>query len=178
MRILIYKRTHNGDPDRSGCFGVHDCMGAVRTSEFDAVIGVGGIGADALANGIAGKINWIGIGPSKIDVSGKRGPEVTFDHFRYYGPKGPTLQAAAPKLAKRIYGKHVRVLLDGITREEALEAQRIVDSAEHCPPSTARSLTTCSRPTTSVCKSRRPMTRPAETIINTGCPSTKSKPCA
>ena len=50
MRVLVYKRTHNGDPDTSGCFGVYDCMGAVRDWEFDAVIGVGGIGPEARAS--------------------------------------------------------------------------------------------------------------------------------
>jgi hypothetical protein len=29
VRVLVYKRTHNGDPDQFGCFGVHDCMGEV-----------------------------------------------------------------------------------------------------------------------------------------------------
>lgn len=44
MRILIYKRTHVGDPDDSGRFGLYNCMGRVRGYDFDAVIGVGGIG--------------------------------------------------------------------------------------------------------------------------------------
>lgn len=43
MRILAYKRTHTGDPDANGVFGVNDCMGRVRSLEFDAVIGVGGL---------------------------------------------------------------------------------------------------------------------------------------
>jgi hypothetical protein len=30
MRVLVYKRTHNGDPDASGCFGAYDCIGTVR----------------------------------------------------------------------------------------------------------------------------------------------------
>jgi hypothetical protein len=30
MRTLIYKRTHTGDPDANGCFGIYDCMGRVR----------------------------------------------------------------------------------------------------------------------------------------------------
>jgi hypothetical protein len=46
MRTLIYKRTHHGDPDPAGRFGIHDCMGRVRTWSLEAVIGVGGIGAD------------------------------------------------------------------------------------------------------------------------------------
>jgi len=47
MRILVYKRTHNGDPDQIGRFGAYDCMGSVRRREFDAVIDVGGIGPEA-----------------------------------------------------------------------------------------------------------------------------------
>ena len=50
VRILIYKRTHNGDPDAKGCFGACDCMGSVRSRSFDAVIGVGGIGPEAQAS--------------------------------------------------------------------------------------------------------------------------------
>ena len=61
--MLIYKRTHNGDPDRFGHFGINDCMGQLRARRFDAVIGVGGIGAEPKSLGIAGKVNWIGIGP-------------------------------------------------------------------------------------------------------------------
>jgi hypothetical protein len=39
MRILTYKRTHVGDPDQDGRFGIYDCMGRVRNYPFDAVIG-------------------------------------------------------------------------------------------------------------------------------------------
>jgi hypothetical protein len=42
MNTLVYKRTHTGDPDESGIFGIHDCMGQVRGWNFGAVIGVGG----------------------------------------------------------------------------------------------------------------------------------------
>jgi hypothetical protein len=44
MRTLVYKRTHNGDPDAEGRFGIHDCMGQVRSYGYEAVIGVGGVG--------------------------------------------------------------------------------------------------------------------------------------
>lgn len=46
MRTLIYKRTHPGDPDETGRFGIHDCMGKVRSWQFDAVVGEGGIGPE------------------------------------------------------------------------------------------------------------------------------------
>ena len=63
MRTLIYKPTHPGDPDRQGRFGIEDCMGHVRRWGFEAVIGVGGIGAESRSHGRDGKVNWIGIGP-------------------------------------------------------------------------------------------------------------------
>lgn len=40
MKILTYKRTHTGDPDNSGHFGISDCMGVVRSYEYDAVLGL------------------------------------------------------------------------------------------------------------------------------------------
>jgi len=66
MRTLIYKRTHPGDPDGKGQFGIHGCMGRVRTWRFEAVIGVGGTGAEPRSHGLDGKVNWIGIGPHKM----------------------------------------------------------------------------------------------------------------
>ncbi len=57
MRTLIYKRTHTGDPDAQGRFGIHDCMGSVREWGFQAVVGVGGRGSQAKACGIAYKVN-------------------------------------------------------------------------------------------------------------------------
>jgi hypothetical protein len=69
LNTLIYKRTHIGDPDESGIFGVHDCMGQVRRWPFDAVIGVGGKNPWKDHKGIAYKINWIGLRPRKTEVS-------------------------------------------------------------------------------------------------------------
>ena len=136
MNILVYKRTHNGDPDTDGCFGVYDCMGAVRGRDYDAVIGVGGIGHEAQSNGIAGTVNWIGVGPHKKYV-GKRGPEVTFDHFVYFGCDGPDFYALAPVLAERMYEYNVRSVLQGLTEEEMTEALSIVSLADDAPPSPA-----------------------------------------
>ena len=43
LKILVYRRTHTGDPSReTGECGIHDCMGQVRDWAFDAVIGIGG----------------------------------------------------------------------------------------------------------------------------------------
>ena len=47
LRILVYKRTHVGDPDVAGRFGINHCMGSVRGYHYDAVIGVGGMGREA-----------------------------------------------------------------------------------------------------------------------------------
>ena len=138
MRVLVYKRTHSGDPDANGCFGAYDCMGAVRKRTFDAVIGVGGIGREAQANGIAGKVNWLGIGPHKVAVRGKRGPEVTFDHFLDYGTDGPDFRELAPLLAERMYSRNVRSLLHGITPPEHAEAADILYVAMDAPPSPSR----------------------------------------
>ncbi|WP_112487513.1 hypothetical protein [Thiomonas sp. X19] len=52
MRILTYKRTHVGDPDEFGRFGINDCMGRVRGYRYDAVIGVGGTGWEAKSHDI------------------------------------------------------------------------------------------------------------------------------
>jgi hypothetical protein len=68
MRTLIYKRTHSGDPDpKTSVFGHHDCMGEVREWQFDAAIGIGGVGLEPQNHRIAGKLTWIGIGPQVID---------------------------------------------------------------------------------------------------------------
>ena len=138
MRTLVYKRTHSGDPDASGRFGVYDCMGRVRAWNFEAVIGVGGIGREPESYGLDTKVNWIGIGPHKRAAADKRGPIVTFDHFIYYGPAGPDFVKAAPALARRIYSRNVRALMDGATPTEAREIAKLLELAKRAPPSPAR----------------------------------------
>lgn len=135
MRILVYKRTHDADPDDSGCFGAYDCMGSVRNWQYHAVIGIGGTGADAVRNGIAGKINWIGIGPHKFPADDKRGPEVGFDHFLNFGKNGPVFSGQAPGLARRMYLPHVRVRIIGPSDEAYAEARRTLAAARSAPPS-------------------------------------------
>lgn len=127
MRILTYKRTHMGDPDPSGYFGVNMCMGKVRDYEFDAVIGIGGIGAEPGREGIAGKINWIGIGPTKHPAPTKRASEVSFDHFHYLEQEGPMLETFAPNLARRLFHKGARLLLKDYSESERQEALRILE---------------------------------------------------
>jgi hypothetical protein len=139
MRVLIYKRTHKVDPDHNGCFGADDCMGAVRARDFDAVIGVGGIGPEAHANGIARQVNWIGIGPHKTTKRGYRGPLITFDHFLDFGTEGPDFETLAPILAKRFYSNNARHVMDGLRKGEYREALKILKLAESEPASPRRS---------------------------------------
>lgn len=149
MRTLIYKRTHNGDPDATGRFGVYDCMGRVRAWNFEAVIGVGGTGAEPRSHGLDGKVNWIGIGPRKHSVAGQRGPIVTFDHFVLYGSSGLDFERLAPLLAERIYSRNVRVLMRGLSAAEEAEVRRILTRAQSAPPSPARAEAAPSQRTTS-----------------------------
>ena len=129
MRTLIYKRTHTGDPDRNGWFGIYDCMGRVRTWDFDAVIGVGGLGAEPISHGIDGRITWIGIGPHKISAVGGRGPLVTFDHFVLFDARGPSFIRKAPHLSRRLYANNIRVLLRDLDDREHREVASILKLA-------------------------------------------------
>jgi hypothetical protein len=138
MRVLVYKRTHQGDPDSEGRFGVYDCMGTIRNREFDAVIGVGALGAEAQRHGIDGKINWIGIGPHKTASRSKRASTITFDHFLDFGTDGPAFDAIAPKLAGRMYRRRIRHLIDGIREDEVVEVMRILELAKRAPASKRR----------------------------------------
>jgi hypothetical protein len=159
MRVLVYKRTHNDDPDASGCFGAYDCMGMIRDRRFDAVIGVGGIGSEARADGIAGQVNWVGIGPHKAYVQGKRGPEVTFDHYIHYGTDGPDFSILAPLLAERMYANNVRSVLEGLSGAEKAEAIAILRLAEGEPPSPGRQAIVRSARATRRCRSSVPTSR-------------------
>jgi hypothetical protein len=134
MRTLIYKRTHLGDPDSSGTFGIRDCMGQVRAWQFDAVIGIGGTGEWARETGIAAKLTWIGIGPHKTH-GWRRGPLVTFDHFLDLGPHGPLFSLLAPQLAAHMYGNNVRLVMDSLSDTERLEVSRVLQLAKTAPPS-------------------------------------------
>ena len=165
MRVLVYKRTHNGDPDRAGRFGAEDCMGEIRAREFDTVIGIGGVGRVPQANGIAGKVNWIGIGPHKTTKAGYKGPIVTFDHFIDFGTDGPELRTRWPKLAQRMYSTNTRHLMDSMSEDERREALKIRRLAENAPPSgtvqPTRRRAHCSTGCKSRHKNKRGASRPA-----------------
>ena len=128
MRILTYKRTHVGDPDRTGKFGVNGCMGNVRSWEFDAVIGIGGIGNEPKSHGIAGRVTWVGRQPKKqVDASGS-GHLVTFESFILLDTEGPLLSDIAPCLARRMYEGRVRTLLDGYSSAEQADAEHVIQT--------------------------------------------------
>jgi hypothetical protein len=94
--------------------------------DFDAVIGIGGIGSDAQGAGIAGKITWIGIGAHR-EIGDCRGPQITFDHFLLFDGKGKQLSDVAPALAKRFYLAHgPRYVFDeNLSNMERVETKRI-----------------------------------------------------
>jgi len=137
VRTFIYKRTHKGDPDKKGRFGVNDCMGRDRSFDFDAVIGVGGIGIQAKAAGIDRKLNWIGVGARKEPSPGRRGPLVTFDHFVLFEEKGKKFQAFAPIIARRMYSTNGPRFLfnDEFNEAEQREIDRLLEMAKTEPPS-------------------------------------------
>lgn len=135
--VLIYKRTHRGDPSPEGIFGINDCMGSVRDRDYDAVVGIGGVQPWVGDEGIARKINWIGISPKKYSSIG-RGALVAFSQFCLFDENGPFLEEIAPSLYKHMFiDSHRRVImstsLTDALRDEVVE---IVGLAANCPSST------------------------------------------
>ncbi|WP_338919390.1 hypothetical protein V0M98_18590 [Pseudomonas silesiensis] len=126
MRILTYKRTHTGDPDPTGQFGINNCMGRVRNWSFDAVIGVGGIGPEPRIYGIDGRVTWVGRNPSWSPHPLGHGQIVTFESFALLEHTGPLLSSLAPYLARRMYEKGARILLKDYSQEEQAEAEALL----------------------------------------------------
>jgi hypothetical protein len=108
-------------------------MGTKRGWGYDAVIGVGAVQAEEY--GFAGKVKWIGITRTWADV-GKRGPEVTFEHFRYFEKNLPTVP---PRLAARI--RRAPRGFMSLTRREQEEADELLELAKHAAPSQAAART-------------------------------------
>lgn len=131
MRTLIYKRTHEGDPDsKTGTFGIYGCMGRVRAWDFEAVIGVGG--TSARPKWLVRRINWVGIGARKGRRHADGWPLVTFDHFVQYSLQGaaaPEFGCVAPHLAERLYSTNVRLLIRDLDPIEQAEVRRILARA-------------------------------------------------
>lgn len=133
MRIFTYKRVHINDPDMQGRFGINDCMGKIRSYKYDAVIGIGGIGAEPRSYGIDRKINWVGIDPIKTVNNTKGNVIVTFKHFLLLEEQGPLLKDMAPRLAKRFYEGGVRMLIKNYSAEELSEAIKILKWSKQYP---------------------------------------------
>jgi hypothetical protein len=157
MRILIYKRTHIGDPDAKRQFGNQGCMGRVRGFAFDAVIGVGGISGWPTQEGIAKRINWVGRRPQKtVNPIDPRGPLVSFrsKDFRLFEHQGPLLEDISPLLAKKVFGSRARFFFGSLSPAERKEAERllhrILDLGAldylQLPNSTLRGWATCRPP--------------------------------
>ncbi len=148
-RILVYKRTHEGDPDpATGRFGVYNCMGRVRDQDFDAVIGIGGIGP-AVKNSLAGVVNWIGVGTSKSRERCRFRYNVTmvrFEVFRYVVSEAIDFRENAPRLSKLMYDGKVRhIIVDERFPNELREANNLI----------RRSVSNKTSPTVSMRRNRR-----------------------
>ena len=135
MKVLIYKRTHKGDPDLDGVFGTQDCMGRIRNWNYDAVIGIGGIAPWKKDVDIKCKINWIGLGPKKI-ASTERGNMIAFAHFELYEGQGKNIKDNYPHLFEYMYGKRKRFSMSSdLPKNVFKEVEEILDSIKNSPPS-------------------------------------------
>jgi hypothetical protein len=136
MKVLIYKRTHKGDPDERGVFGNQDCMGTIRNWNYDAVIGIGGNAPWKEDADIKHKINWIGKGPKKINSHSKRGPIVVFSKFQLFEDTGLPLKDHYPNLFQYMFGNRKRFSMsDALPQNVFEEVMHILDSINDCPPS-------------------------------------------
>jgi len=139
MRILIYKRARIGDPDSLGRFGTDDRLGRIRLLNYDAVLGIGGTGREAERLGIARRINWVGVRPTKRPEPDTGRVLATFGEFLLLEETGPLLHEVAPLLAQRMYKDRIRFLMTGYTDEEQAEAEAIVEWARRHPQTQSRS---------------------------------------
>jgi hypothetical protein len=136
MKVLIYKRTHRGDPDQEGIFGNEDCMGRIRNWNYDAVIGIGGKTPWKGHEDIRYKINWVGLNPKKVNSIGKRADSVVFSNFELYEELGKDIEEKYPRLFKYMYGSRKRFDMTSELPEDVFEeVQQILLSVENCPPS-------------------------------------------
>lgn len=136
MKILIYKRTHKGDPDKQGIFGNQDCMGRIRNWNYDAVMGIGGKSTWKGDEDIKYKINWIGLEPKKIKSIGKRGDYVVFSHFELFEEKGKNIKDYFPNLFKYMYDSRKRFdMSDKLPKEVFDEVSEILNSIQNSPQS-------------------------------------------
>lgn len=137
-RILIYKRTHTGDPNESGLFGCNDCMGSVRDWSFNHVIGIGGVSPWPGDEGIAKKVNWVGISRKACGVSPKGHAIWAFERFILLNEHGPLLQSDYPLLYGHMLKTNRRVIIsDSVFEDMYAELKAILHLAHDAPPSPA-----------------------------------------
>lgn len=137
MKVLIYKRTHKGDPDIQGIFGNQDCMGRMREWNFDAVIGIGGNSPWKEDRDIRHKINWIGLGPKKSG-SNERGASIVFSHFALFEEKGMDIEQNFPHLFRYMYQSRKRFDMSKVLPENVFqEVKLMLESAKKYPESPA-----------------------------------------
>ncbi|MBS2210172.1 hypothetical protein KEM09_02100 [Carboxylicivirga mesophila] len=136
MRVLIYKRTHKGDPDDKGVFGNQDCMGRIRNWDYDAVIGIGGKTTFKGDEDIKYKINWIGLKPQRFNSESKRGNYVAFSHFALFEEKGEEINYHYPHLFVYMYSSRKRFdMASELPSKVYEEVLKILDSVKSYPPS-------------------------------------------
>ena len=140
MNTLIYKRTHTGDPNEEGIFGIHNCMGRVRSWSFDSVIGIGGKSPWSCDKDIAYRITWIGIKPHQTYTPPDyKGPRLEFDLFVLWDSSGPYLETIAPNLYRYMFEdqqvRHVmsRSLPSGM-QEEVMTILRLAENHPSIKP--------------------------------------------
>jgi hypothetical protein len=107
-------------------------MGGVRAQQFDAVIGVGGVGGLPRREGIDRLITWIGVGAHREPHvrPGYRGPWVSFDDFRLFDQEGPKLRTIAPMFADHFFKANRRYLYsDGVSKEMQKEIEDVLSLA-------------------------------------------------
>jgi hypothetical protein len=146
--ILVYRRTHTGDPNNDGVFGCHDCMGNVRDISYDAVIGIGGSKPDPGDKGIKERITWIGIGPDPINPTKDiknlerfRGQLITFDKFIFLNENDDlsSVEYAAPRLYTYMFEEgRIPRYAKNFPPEIYAELKKILKLADQAPPSPAR----------------------------------------
>jgi hypothetical protein len=126
VRILTYKRTHIGDPDNRGIFGINDCMGTIRNRGFDAVVGIGSKSPWNDSIDIAGKVTWVGVGPFRMKSPTHRGDLIAFERFILLDGDGPDFETVAPNLAKRFYHGKARSILTSYSKIEKEEINILI----------------------------------------------------
>jgi len=121
-------------------------MGRKRGYDFDSFIGVGGKKPWKRDEGIALKINWIGLDPEEVGYY-KRGPRLGFKHFYFKEEKGPELKKLAPKFFNYLFGKKVRgpVTSQKLPDNMQKEIAEILRLAEKSPKSKGLSSRKASR---------------------------------